>query len=227
MFSKELEELIEATLQDGVLEDYEKQALIKRAQNEGVDIAELEIYIKSKMQKRIQEETVRTKTEKAIAREKKGTNKCPFCGTVIPPLSKTCPECGAAISVSNAGDSELFAFIDELEKSMVAVKTADITTFSDEKAKAESLIRKAEMFYEDNKKVQMLVYDLKEEIKKLSKQNTAKKLASGAFYYPLQIFLSIFTITTIWFGIGIFPLILQILLYMHHNNKGFFKKKKL
>ena len=41
MFSKELEELIEATLQDGILEEHEKQALVKRALLEGVDIAEL------------------------------------------------------------------------------------------------------------------------------------------------------------------------------------------
>ena len=45
MFSPELENLIQATLEDGILEDKEKAALIKRAQAEGVDIAELEIYI--------------------------------------------------------------------------------------------------------------------------------------------------------------------------------------
>ena len=50
MFSKELEELIEATLQDGILEEHEKQALLKRALLEGVDIAELVISINSKLQ---------------------------------------------------------------------------------------------------------------------------------------------------------------------------------
>lgn len=52
MFSKDLEDLIQATLEDGVLEDFEKAALIKRAQAEGVDLAELEIYINSILQKR-------------------------------------------------------------------------------------------------------------------------------------------------------------------------------
>lgn len=47
MFSKELENLIQATLEDGVLEDYEKAALVKRATAEGVDLTELEIYINS------------------------------------------------------------------------------------------------------------------------------------------------------------------------------------
>ena len=44
MFSKEMEALIQATLEDGVLEDHEKAALIKRAQKEGIDLDELEIY---------------------------------------------------------------------------------------------------------------------------------------------------------------------------------------
>ena len=55
MFSKELENLIQATLEDGVLEEYEKAALIKRATAEGVDLTELEIYINSLLQKRQRE----------------------------------------------------------------------------------------------------------------------------------------------------------------------------
>ena len=51
MFSKELENLIQATLEDGILEDYEKAALVKRAEAEGVDLAELEIYINSILQR--------------------------------------------------------------------------------------------------------------------------------------------------------------------------------
>lgn len=51
MFSKELENLIQATLEDGILEDYEKAALVKRAEAEGVDLAELEIYISTAFSK--------------------------------------------------------------------------------------------------------------------------------------------------------------------------------
>ena len=52
MFSKELENLIQATLEDGILEPYEKEALVKRAKAEGVDLTELEIYINSILQKK-------------------------------------------------------------------------------------------------------------------------------------------------------------------------------
>ena len=69
MFSKELEDLIQATLADGVLTDNEKMALVKRAEKEGVDLAELEIYIDSLLQKRIQTEQI-SKEEKALAHDK-------------------------------------------------------------------------------------------------------------------------------------------------------------
>ena len=55
MFLKELENLIQATLEDGVLEPYELEALQKRAKAEGVDLTELEIYINSLLQKRNRE----------------------------------------------------------------------------------------------------------------------------------------------------------------------------
>ena len=55
MFSERLENLIEAALQDGVLTDQEKASIIKRAQAEGEDIDEVEIYIQSLLQKRQQD----------------------------------------------------------------------------------------------------------------------------------------------------------------------------
>ena len=55
MFSIELENLIQATLEDGVLEENGKAALVRRAEREGVDLAELEIYINSLLQNRARE----------------------------------------------------------------------------------------------------------------------------------------------------------------------------
>lgn len=59
MFSPEMENLIEATLQDGILTDQEKNVLIKRAQKEGIDIDELDVYIQSLLQKRHQAESAK------------------------------------------------------------------------------------------------------------------------------------------------------------------------
>ena len=96
MFSQELENLIQASLEDGILEDYEKAALVKRAQNEGVDLAELEIYINSLLQKRARELENEKKAErKQYEKEKKEAfgRTCPNCGKQVPPLTLKC-ECG-------------------------------------------------------------------------------------------------------------------------------------
>lgn len=96
MFSKELENLIQATLEDGVLEDYEKAALVKRAQAEGVDIAELQIYINSILQKRQRElaQQENAKREEVDRKKKEAFGRvCPNCGRQVPPMTLMC-ECG-------------------------------------------------------------------------------------------------------------------------------------
>lgn len=96
MFSKELENLIQATLEDGLLEDNEKAALIKRAQKEGVDLDELEIYINSLLQRRQRELREKNDSlEKQYEQERKKAvgPVCPKCGKQVPPLTLKC-DCG-------------------------------------------------------------------------------------------------------------------------------------
>lgn len=96
MFSKELENLIQATLEDGILEDYEKAALQKRAQAEGVDLTELEIYINSILQKRQRElaQQENAKQEELDRKKKEDFGKvCPACGRQVSSLTLNC-ECG-------------------------------------------------------------------------------------------------------------------------------------
>ena len=96
MFSKELENLIQATLEDGILEDYEKAALVKRAEAEGVDLAELEIYINSILQRRKRELAKEQDAKQEIFDQKKKEafgRTCPNCGKQVPPLTLKC-DCG-------------------------------------------------------------------------------------------------------------------------------------
>ena len=108
MFSKELEALINASLEDGILEEYEKAAIVKRAKSEGVDLTELEIYINSILQKRKREHDLAedAKQEKIDQRKREAFGKvCPNCGKQVPPMTIKC-ECGyeftKASSVSSA-----------------------------------------------------------------------------------------------------------------------------
>lgn len=96
MFSKELENLINASLEDGVLEEYEKAAIVKRAQAEGVDLTELEIYINSILQRRKRELNEKKEEEyKELERQKQNEigKVCPKCGKEVPPLTLVC-NCG-------------------------------------------------------------------------------------------------------------------------------------
>lgn len=189
MFSKELENLIQASLVDGVLADKEKMALIKRAEQEGVELAELEIYIDSLLQKRVQTERV-SREEKALAHEKerKG-NVCHHCGTPIPPLTRTCPNCGVAVgSNETVGDKELTKLVDDMEAALVNLKATDSAGLTRAQAEVESLLRKAKTFYGDNKKVQMLVFELEEEMKNaLVAHKKARNITVGkrVFYAAL------------------------------------------
>ena len=176
MFSQELENLIEATIADGILEDHEKAALVKRAQKEGVDLDELEIYIQSIMQKRVQNQKVQMEKETADHEKERRGNVCPHCNTPIPPMTKICPNCGQAVnSNETSGDKELFKLIDRITDAIVEVKqSSDMDEFTSAKAECEGLLKKADIFYGEYKKVQMLVFDLKQEIAETEKRLKSK-----------------------------------------------------
>ena len=96
MFSKQMENLIQATLEDGKLEENEKAALIKRAQKEGIDLDELEIYINSLLQKRKRElnkENEEREEKHQQAKKEAFGQVCPNCGKQVPPLTLKC-DCG-------------------------------------------------------------------------------------------------------------------------------------
>lgn len=112
MFSKELENLIQATLEDGKLEDYEKAALVKRAQAEGVDLAELEIYINSILQRREREANQKKEEKERILNKQKKEafgRVCPNCGAQVLPMAIKC-ECGYEFTGQKAVSSVQLLF---------------------------------------------------------------------------------------------------------------------
>ena len=113
MFSPELEKLIEITLADGVLTDQEKSVLIKKANEEGVDIDQLDVYIQYLMQQRKEEEI--KKAEERKANETMGdVKKCPMCGAAYVVGSLVC-ECGHIFEVTVQSNAYV-KFTQEVQK---------------------------------------------------------------------------------------------------------------
>ncbi|MBQ9558522.1 MAG: hypothetical protein IJV08_00860 [Bacteroidaceae bacterium] len=130
MFSKELENLIEATLMDGRLEENEKAALVKRAQREGVDLDELEIYIQSILQKRKQEQNKaeNAKQEEIDQRKKEALGRiCPQCHQPVPPLAVKCA-CGYEFQ-SHDSLSSVKVLMEKIEK--IEAREIDMSGFDD------------------------------------------------------------------------------------------------
>ena len=107
MFSKELEEVIDAAIADGVLTDKERAVLHKRAQAEGVDPDELDVVIDGRLAKmKRQEDWLRPAPPKEATNQKYGNVlKCPSCGAQVVGGSALCPECGYAFSNVGANSS--------------------------------------------------------------------------------------------------------------------------
>lgn len=101
MFSKELEEIIDAALADGVLTDKERLVLHKRGQAEGVDPDELDIVIDGRLAKmKRQEDWLRPAPPPLnLTNQKLGdVVKCPSCGAQAIGGSAVCSECGYTFS---------------------------------------------------------------------------------------------------------------------------------
>lgn len=120
MFSKELEEVIDAALADGVITEMERKVLHKRAIAEGVDPDELDVVIDGRLANaKKQEDWLRPAPPIQIVNEKHGNViKCPSCGAQIVGGTAVCPECGYTFSNINANNSaeKLQAKLDEFNR---------------------------------------------------------------------------------------------------------------
>lgn len=112
MFSKELEEVIEAALADGVITEKELAVLHKRAAAEGVDPDELDVVIEGRLSKMKKEEDwLRPAPPSMVNNGKHGVvRKCPHCGATVEAGTVKCPECEYEfVGVANNSTMELLA----------------------------------------------------------------------------------------------------------------------
>lgn len=135
MFSKELEEIIEAALADGVITDKERAVLHKRATLEGVDPDELDVVIEGRLAKtKKQEDWLRPTPPQNLANEKHGNVvKCPSCGAQVDRTKAICPECGYAFTNVSVTRSLKYLFkkiekADDVKERSVIIANAPIPT---------------------------------------------------------------------------------------------------
>lgn len=109
MYDEKIEALIKAALADGVLTEKEKQVLFKRAQEAGIDLDEFEMVLDARLVELQKEE--KEKAEKSAPKSNKygDVRKCPTCGSLVPALATSCPDCGYEFAgiESNLSSKEL------------------------------------------------------------------------------------------------------------------------
>ena len=187
--NKEFEELLKVALTDGIITPAERQVLLKKAVNLGMDADEADMYISAEIQKlEMQSESIKKQEMGRV---------CPSCGTPIQQLASKCSACGEPVTAE--ASKELTEVLDELEDALVMLKSGvEVKTA---KAEVERFIRKAKLYHENNPKINMLIDEVKQEMVRFEEK--AKKEA-----------LIKYTLKNVWFwvaAIGLVGILLMII----------------
>lgn len=161
--NKEFYDLLEVTLTDGVITAKEREVLLNKAESIGMNRDEANLIIDAAQQK------ADSKAQTVVSKQR--GKSCPFCGGAIPQLTDRCPHCGETISAE--ASQELLDLLDKLEDSLIALKTGE--DINKAKAEVEKYIRRANMYYENNPKVQQLLMQIT--IEKAEAEKRAKSAA--------------------------------------------------
>ena len=151
-FPKELTDLVEEYLTDGIITAKERQVLLKKAVNMGVDEDEFDLYLDAQQQK------VDQATDAAAA--KKRGKACPFCGASIPQLTDKCPECGKTVTAE--ASKELEEILEKLEDALVDYKAG--REIGRNRAIVEKYSRKAKIYYSSHPKIKAILAEVDQEL---------------------------------------------------------------
>lgn len=175
LISEELDALIQQYLTDGVLTEKERQVILRKAESMCLNRDEIDLYLDAEVQK------IDQATDAAV-RKQKGKS-CPFCGSPVPQLADKCPECGQIITAE--ASKELQEIIEKLEEALISFKTGKDVKRS--KATVEKYVRKAELYYESNPKVQKLLAQINKEVSKEAKSIKMANIIASIKKYGLLV----------------------------------------
>ena len=111
-YPKELLDLVQEYLTDGVITAKERQVLINKAKTLGVDPDEFDLYIDAQEQKLQNVAAEEAKKQKGKV--------CPFCQASLPMFADKCPECGG--NITPEASKEVEELINTLEQALVDFK---------------------------------------------------------------------------------------------------------
>lgn len=229
-YPKELTDLLQEYLTDGVITPKERQILNNKAAALDVNPEEFDLYIDAQVQK--------LQNAAADAAKKQKGQLCPFCQASLPMFADKCPECGGNITPEASREAE--ELINVLESALVSMKAAgeskkssfslndpsramqslqqmqDIRNilsgkgvslsgstnsvhvdYATKKAEVERYVRKAKMYYGNNKTIQFLVGEVETAIAEAEKGIAAAKKKSTMIYVALGVAVVIFIVFAI------------------------------
>lgn len=169
---QDLDDLILEYLTDGVISSKEREVLLRKAEQMGIDHDEMDLYIDAQQQKADQQVEIATSKRRGKA--------CPYCGGSIPDLTDKCPHCGESITAEASSDLE--DVLEHLETALVNFKSGK--DVKKNKAEVERYMRKAKMYFGNNPKIQRLVEEIEEESKNAeaeAKRSARKNLVLSFF----------------------------------------------
>ena len=206
-YPKELLDLLQEYLTDGYIDNDERQVLLNKAQSLGVDPMEFNLYIKS------QEQKIEFAKTEALNKEKGRlcpycqqplpmlADVCPHCNQAVTvEASKEAEELidaleNALVGLKAVTEKKKFAISDPTRgmqqaqnmKNILAgksvVKDTTDVDYATQKANVERYIRKAKMYYTNNKTINFLVGEVEQAVKdaensiaEAKKAETKKKL---------------------------------------------------
>lgn len=183
LYPQEFQELLNEYLTDGVISARERQALLNKARNLGLDVEEVDLYLDAQQHKLNQ--------QMDAAGPARGGRRCPHCGSDVPDLTELCPYCDNLISPQ--ANRELTALIENLEEALFELKTSD--NFAKSKAKVERYAQKAELYYGSNPKIKILLKQVAietEKARKNEKKNFFKRNRHWVIYGSIMLLEFIF-----------------------------------
>ena len=165
---QELDDLIKEYLTDGIISAKERQVLLNKAQELGLNVDEVDLYIDAQQQK----------ADQAVAAtmNKRRGKTCPYCGSSVPELTDKCPNCGG--NITPEASNELEDIFEHLETALVNFKSGE--DVEKNKAEVERYVRKARMYYGNNPKVQHLLEEV--EMESEAAEEEARKNAKKKFW---------------------------------------------